>query len=80
MYPHEKVAGTGSRFNGYTAGDKIDYIFVTPDTQILGAAIDRRHRDGRYPSDHYPVTAQLRFPPRTASPRVPWAESERAIE
>ncbi len=62
LHPKETVVGTGSRFTGYKEGDKIDYIFITPDIQTLDAQIDRAHRNGRYPSDHYPVTARLRLP------------------
>jgi endonuclease/exonuclease/phosphatase family metal-dependent hydrolase len=61
VHPDEKVVGTGSRFSGYKAGAKIDYIFVTPETRVPEASILRTHRDGRYPSDHYPVTATLVF-------------------
>ena len=28
--------------------------------EVLSAEVDRFHRDGRYPSDHFPVTAVLR--------------------
>ena len=52
---------TWARFSGYTAGAKIDYIFVTPKTHVSEASILRTHRDGRYPSDHYPVRATLHF-------------------
>jgi endonuclease/exonuclease/phosphatase family metal-dependent hydrolase len=61
LHPEEKVAGTASRFTGYLDGPKIDYILVTPNTRTLEANIVRTSRDGRYPSDHYPVTARLRF-------------------
>jgi endonuclease/exonuclease/phosphatase family metal-dependent hydrolase len=61
LYPDEKAVGTYNRFNGYSDGSKIDYIFVTPGTRTLEAGIVRTNREGRYPSDHYPVTAQLRF-------------------
>lgn len=59
LHPDEKVAGTGCRFTGYLDGPKIDYIFVAPDTHVSEATIVRTSRDGRYPSDHYPVTARL---------------------
>ena len=59
LHPEEKVVGTGSRFTGYIDGEKIDYIFVTPDTHVSEATIVRTNRKGRYPSDHYPVTAKL---------------------
>jgi endonuclease/exonuclease/phosphatase family metal-dependent hydrolase len=43
-------------------GDKIDYILVEPGTDVLEAAIVRTSRDGRSPSDHFPVTAVIRLP------------------
>ncbi len=61
LHPEEKVVGTGNRFSGYVDGPKIDYIFAPPDTRALEATIVRTNRNGRYPSDHYPVTSQLRF-------------------
>ena len=50
---------TAFRF-GDTTGDKIDYVFVSADVEVLDAAILRDSRDGRYPSDHFPVTARVR--------------------
>ncbi|MBL9209131.1 MAG: endonuclease/exonuclease/phosphatase family protein [Opitutaceae bacterium] len=49
-------------FNGFkpvVEGSRIDFIFHTADFAATAAAIDRTSRDGRYPSDHYPVTAVL---------------------
>jgi endonuclease/exonuclease/phosphatase family metal-dependent hydrolase len=40
-----------------TSGDKIDFIFMGPGENALAAAIVRTQESGRYPSDHYPVTA-----------------------
>jgi endonuclease/exonuclease/phosphatase family metal-dependent hydrolase len=45
------------------SGPKIDYILVEPDTEVLDAAIVRASRGGRYPSDHFPVTARVRLRP-----------------
>jgi endonuclease/exonuclease/phosphatase family metal-dependent hydrolase len=59
LHPAEKIACTSSWFTGRLDGGKIDYIFITPDTHVSEAAIVRTDRDGRYPSDHYPVTATL---------------------
>lgn len=61
LHPDKKVAGTFNGFRGQLDGPKIDYIFVTPDTRTLEATIVRTNMDGHYPSDHFPVTAQLRF-------------------
>jgi endonuclease/exonuclease/phosphatase family metal-dependent hydrolase len=47
-------------FKGTTKGRRIDFIFHTPDVRATAAAIDRtKNAGGRYPSDHYPVTATL---------------------
>lgn len=46
-------------FKGGTMDSRIDFIFHTPDFQTAEAAIDRTAEGGRYPSDHYPVTAVL---------------------
>lgn len=62
-HPDEKVVGTFTGFTvGQTSGDKIDYVLVTPGVEVLSAGIDRTARDGRYPSDHFPVTARVRLP------------------
>lgn len=67
--------GTFSSFkSGNTGGARIDWIGVSRDWQIRSAGIDRTARDGRTPSDHFPVTAILRrkaaditFRPRSAT-------------
>jgi endonuclease/exonuclease/phosphatase family metal-dependent hydrolase len=59
-HPDEKTAGTFNGFKfGTTTGDKIDYVFVPPGTEVLDAAIIRTSRDDRYPSDHFPVIARI---------------------
>ena len=62
LHPGERTVGTFTGFRrDATDGDKIDYVFVEPATEVLSAAILRTSRDGRYPSDHFPVTATVRF-------------------
>lgn len=61
VHPDEKVVGTFHGFKGSTTGDKIDYVLVSPGIETLEAAILRDHRDQRYPSDHYPVSARIRI-------------------
>ncbi len=51
--------GTRHKFSGGTGGDRIDWIITTNNFQTLSATIDRTHYNGRYPSDHFPVTAVL---------------------
>ena len=36
---------------------------VVTSTEVLDAAIVRTSDDGRYPSDHFPVTARIRLRP-----------------
>lgn len=52
--------GTFSSFlASETAGPRIDWIGVSRDLHVIDAGIDRTSRDGRTPSDHFPVTAVL---------------------
>jgi endonuclease/exonuclease/phosphatase family metal-dependent hydrolase len=53
--------GTYNGFIGKSNGPKIDYIMVKPDIEVIEASILKSNRKGRYPSDHFPVTAQLRI-------------------
>jgi endonuclease/exonuclease/phosphatase family metal-dependent hydrolase len=46
-------------FSGRKRGVRIDWILHTTDWKTKQAAIDRREFEGRYPSDHFPVTAVL---------------------
>jgi endonuclease/exonuclease/phosphatase family metal-dependent hydrolase len=51
-------------FSGFRAdnvkGPRIDWIACSRDWEVRLAGIDRTARDGRTPSDHFPVTAVLR--------------------
>lgn len=52
--------GTGSGFKATsTSGARIDWIACSRDWKVLKAEIDRTEREGRTPSDHFPVTAVL---------------------
>jgi endonuclease/exonuclease/phosphatase family metal-dependent hydrolase len=59
-HPNTK-GGTFTAFDPANDGGdrKIDYVFVGPGVGVLDADIDRRLIDGRYPSDHFPVWADL---------------------
>lgn len=48
-------------FKGTVQGSRIDFIFHTEHFTTRSSEIDRSSRDGRYPSDHYPVTAVLQW-------------------
>ena len=62
LHPGEKAAGTFNSWTGVTDGPKIDYVLVQPGVRVLSASILRDNRDGRYPSDHYPVVARVQLP------------------
>ena len=55
--------GTFNGFTGTTSGARIDWILVSDNFTVHRAAIDRTEREGRYPSDHFPVTAVLTLAP-----------------
>lgn len=59
-------------FSGFVAGAKqgarIDWIGASQDFAVQSATIDRTERDGRTPSDHFPVTAILVPASDSASP------------
>ena len=61
LHPEESVVGTGGGFEGRRDGPKIDYVYVEPSTKVVEAQIVRIERNGKYPSDHFPVTATIRF-------------------
>jgi endonuclease/exonuclease/phosphatase family metal-dependent hydrolase len=60
-HPDEKEAGTFHGFSGKPGENKIDYIFVTEEWAVEDARILRDNKEGRYPSDHFPIDAVLRF-------------------
>jgi endonuclease/exonuclease/phosphatase family metal-dependent hydrolase len=51
-------------WTGQTKGSRIDFILHTREFSTVAAAIVRTAYDGRWPSDHYPVTATLRIESR----------------
>lgn len=63
-HPGEPEDGTLHSFEGGTHGPRIDYIMASDEIEVLSAEICRDNRNGRYPSDHYPVMARLRIPAR----------------
>lgn len=54
--------GTFTAFNPTkTNGDMIDHIFTSSQWDIADVMIDRTTKNGRVPSDHFPVIARLRL-------------------
>jgi endonuclease/exonuclease/phosphatase family metal-dependent hydrolase len=64
LHPDSTGVGTYHAFTGRTGGAKIDHILVSPEWTTLSSGIDRSNQSGRYPSDHFPVHANLRLAPR----------------
>jgi len=62
LHPDAADVGTYHAFGGERGGAKIDYILAPAGIQINEAAIPHTQQDGRYPSDHFPVTALIRLP------------------
>jgi endonuclease/exonuclease/phosphatase family metal-dependent hydrolase len=60
-HPIARETGTFNAFRGDRSGPKIDAILASPHWQTIGAGIVLLTENGRYPSDHYPVTAVLRL-------------------
>jgi endonuclease/exonuclease/phosphatase family metal-dependent hydrolase len=64
LHADQSVVGTFNNFKGDPTGPKIDFIFVPSiGVTVLAADIIRDARDGRYPSDHFPVGATIRLMP-----------------
>jgi endonuclease/exonuclease/phosphatase family metal-dependent hydrolase len=52
---------TFTAWNGRLIGNRIDWVLCSSNFQVLSSKINRTHENGRYPSDHYPVTATLGY-------------------
>ena len=59
VHPERADEGTFSHWDGFTGGDKVDFILAPEGTTVLEADIVRFNVDGRYTSDHYPVSAEI---------------------
>ncbi|MEN8128064.1 MAG: endonuclease/exonuclease/phosphatase family protein [Planctomycetota bacterium] len=55
----DKATGTRHGFRGRFSGPQIDHIRICDGMQALDAKIDHHHVNGRYPSDHFPVIAEV---------------------
>lgn len=62
LHPDANEVGTFHQFKGLRSGDKIDYIFTTSDVKVLETEILRDNTKGHYPSDHFPVIAEILIP------------------
>lgn len=59
MKPDIYKKATMGGFKGREGGRHIDYIFVTDEFKIKDIEIVKYHKKGKYPSDHYPIIADL---------------------
>jgi len=59
--------GPVGTFNGFKPDaaptDRIDYVFVSAQVRVLEYAVPADSRDGRYPSDHFPVVVKVEIGP-----------------
>ena len=62
LHPDARTVGTFTGFEfGRVDERKIDYVLTSPEVTVLAARIVQTSRDGRYPSDHFPVVARIRL-------------------
>lgn len=59
LHPNATDVGTYHAFKGNRTGAKIDAILATPGFRVLDAGLVHLVENGRYPSDHFPVTATV---------------------
>lgn len=52
---------TLGKFKGRDEGVHIDYIFVSEEIEIEHVEITKYNQNGKYPSDHYPLLADLKI-------------------
>lgn len=66
----DRRVGTRHGFKGHFSGPHIDHIRLGPGLQPMDARIDSQSRNGRYPSDHFPVVANIRLDWSVSNHRV----------
>jgi endonuclease/exonuclease/phosphatase family metal-dependent hydrolase len=59
-----KDEATAHAFTGNKNGRRIDFILCSQELAPTAAEIVRTNREGKYPSDHFPVTAELTLKPK----------------
>lgn len=61
LHPVAKNQGTFHNFTGDMNGERIDFIFASREFEVVEAHILRDNAKGRYPSDHFPISADARL-------------------
>ena len=59
LHPHHGPTATFNDFKALVPGSKIDYVFVAGRVSVLQHAALSDTWDGRFPSDHLPVLAEV---------------------
>ena len=59
LHPDATNVGTFNGFRGASDRGKIDHVFVSAGVTVISAEIVHDNTNGRYPSDHFPVTATI---------------------
>ncbi|MEM7234791.1 MAG: endonuclease/exonuclease/phosphatase family protein [Planctomycetota bacterium] len=62
LHPAASDVGTFNSWRGRKTGSKIDYVLAPSWVRVLEASIVHDMKDGRCPSDHFPVSARLLIP------------------
>ncbi len=62
LHPDTNGIATFGNYIGNRKGDKIDFILIGPGLRARRSEIVRAQWNGKYPSDHYPVTARVDIP------------------
>ena len=71
VHPAATDVGTYHAFRGIKSGKRIDYIFASSEFKPTAAEIVHAEKDGRYPSDHFPVVGRIQWRSREAAPAPP---------
>ncbi|MEM9082029.1 MAG: endonuclease/exonuclease/phosphatase family protein [Planctomycetota bacterium] len=61
IHPEAEQVGTFHAWRGGTNGGMIDSVLVPFGVRVIDSGINHWSEDGRYPSDHYPVWAEIEW-------------------
>ena len=61
VHGDDESTGTYHKFSGKTTGPKIDHMPISESVKALDVKIDTTGVNGKYPSDHFPVTAIIKL-------------------
>jgi endonuclease/exonuclease/phosphatase family metal-dependent hydrolase len=58
--PHARYTGTSNAgYSGRKNGKQIDYVFAPAGSRVISSTIIYYHRNGSYPSDHFPLLSEF---------------------